>query len=220
VTSVGTAARVTALARIQVTLGALPGAEVLLKLEQTNSSGSIKDRTARGLLLDLENRGLLRAGSVVVESTSGNLGLALTNRLDERGCRFIAVIDPKTPASTRDAMAAAGVRLECVDEADGRGGFLLSRLRRVREIVAAQPGVLWPNQYRNRPTPAYTPARPGRRSWRGAMSTSGQSTSRSRPGARWPGLRCTCARSATLHGSSPSIWRPRRSPVRRPRPRA
>ena len=152
VTSLDVDVRTTAIARVRMTVDA-HSTELLLKLERTNPSGSIKDRTARGLLADLDDRGLLRDETVVVESTSGNLGLALACRLADRGCRFIAVVDPKTPTTTREAMLEAGAELDYVDISDGRGGYLLSRLSRVREILATQPRAVWPNQYRNPANP-------------------------------------------------------------------
>jgi N-(2-amino-2-carboxyethyl)-L-glutamate synthase len=152
VTSLDVDMRTTAIARARMTVDGHP-TELLLKLERTNPSGSIKDRTARGLLADLDDRGLLHDDTVVVESTSGNLGLALAQRLAYRGCRFIAVVDPKTPTTTRDAMLEAGAQLDYVDISDGRGGYLLSRLQRVREILATQPRAVWPNQYRNLANP-------------------------------------------------------------------
>src|SRR5215469_7051851 len=65
-----------------------------LKLEQFNRGGSIKDRTAYGLIEDLEERGLMRGSDSIVESTSGNLGIGLALGCRERGYRFIAVVDP------------------------------------------------------------------------------------------------------------------------------
>jgi cysteine synthase len=82
-----------------------------------------------------------------VESTSGGLGGALAHLLTPLGCQFIAVIDPKIPAATRRSLVAAGVRLHCVTESDGRGGYLYSRLRLVGELCQANPHYRWTNQY-------------------------------------------------------------------------
>jgi cysteine synthase len=92
-------------------------------------------------------------GTVVVESTSGNLGLAMARQLAEIDCRLIAVIDPKTPPTTRDTLAAAGVEVCYVDSPDGFGGYQLTRLERVRALCAANPGYRWPNQYGNYANP-------------------------------------------------------------------
>jgi cysteine synthase len=76
---------------------------------------------------------------------------ALLRQID---CRFIAVIDPRTPAATRERLIRLDADLVIVDEPDQHGGYLLSRLREVTRLRAANPGYRWPNQYRN-------PANPG-----------------------------------------------------------
>ncbi|WP_131735707.1 pyridoxal-phosphate dependent enzyme [Actinomadura roseirufa] len=120
-----------------------------LKLEEQGPTGSVKDRTAAGLLRRLHQDRPLVPGTVVVESTSGNLGLALARILRSLGCSFVAVVDPKTPHSTRSALLEGGARLIVVDEPDGRGGYLLHRLDTVRRLCARNPGHRWPNQYEN-----------------------------------------------------------------------
>jgi 2,3-diaminopropionate biosynthesis protein SbnA len=127
---------------------------VRLKIEAFNNTGSVKDRTAAGLVRALDEQSPLRAGDVVIESTSGNLGLALADLVTARGCRFVAVVDLNTPIESRRALAAAGAELVVVDEPDGRGGYLLSRLRKVRELCARHPAYRWPDQYTNSANPA------------------------------------------------------------------
>ncbi|MFG2116001.1 pyridoxal-phosphate dependent enzyme [Streptomyces sp. NPDC048718] len=120
-----------------------------LKLEGHGPSGSVKDRSAVGLLRALHDEQPLTPGTVVVESTSGNLGLALARLLRAVDCTFLAVVDLKTPPITRHMLEAYGARVLVVDEPDGQGGYLLSRLRTVRELLAQNPGYRWPNQYEN-----------------------------------------------------------------------
>jgi cysteine synthase len=120
-----------------------------LKLEQHAASGSVKDRTAVGLLQWLHAQEPLTPGTVVVESTSGNLGLALARLLPLIECSFIAVVDLKTPEPTRRRLRELGARTILVDRPDGHGGYLLSRLDTVRELCAENPGYRWPNQYEN-----------------------------------------------------------------------
>ena len=126
---------------------------VLLKRECELPTGSIKFRTAVGLVQDLDRASPLRPGTVVVESTSGGLGCALAHLLTPLGCHLIAVIDPKTPAATRRELVDAGVRLHCVTEEDGYGGYLYTRLRLVRELCLANPAYRWTNQYENPANP-------------------------------------------------------------------
>lgn len=123
------------------------------KLESHNATGSIKHRTAIGLLRALEDERPLIPGSVVIESTSGNLGLAMAALLRQIDCRFIAVIDPRTPATTREQLARLDAESVLVEEPDWHGGYLLSRLRKVARLCDANPGYRWPDQYRNPANP-------------------------------------------------------------------
>jgi cysteine synthase len=77
---------------------------VYLKLEGGNPAGSSKDRSAMALIIDLEERGLLNSSSIIVESTSGNLGVALAFFCRDLGYPFLAVIDPKTTPEIRARM--------------------------------------------------------------------------------------------------------------------
>lgn len=126
---------------------------VLMKFEQFNATGSVKDRTAAGLLIAMDWQSRLLPGTVVVESTSGNLGLALSHLLALVDCRLIAVIDPKTPHETRSGLDAAGVEVICVDTPDGHGGYLLTRLRTVAQLCRSNPGYRWTDQYSNQASP-------------------------------------------------------------------
>ena len=79
-------------------------APVCLKLEGCNPAGSSKDRPAIALITDLEKKGLLNSSSTIVESTSGNLGVALAYFARELGYSFMAVIDPKMTFEIRRRM--------------------------------------------------------------------------------------------------------------------
>ncbi|HZO73998.1 MAG TPA: pyridoxal-phosphate dependent enzyme [Ktedonobacteraceae bacterium] len=118
-----------------------------LKLEGANPTGSMKDRTAYALIQDLQGRRLLNTDSIIVESTSGNLGVALAFQCKARGYRFIAVVDPKTTYENISRMEALGARLEVVRQLDSTGSYLLSRLARVDELCAQQKNSVWTNQY-------------------------------------------------------------------------
>jgi N-(2-amino-2-carboxyethyl)-L-glutamate synthase len=124
-----------------------------LKMESHNPTGSVKDRTAFGLLQALEAQGRLHAGSVVVESTSGNLGVALSYLCKLKGYRFIAVVDPKTTQENIAKMQALGAEMEMVEQPDENGGYLLSRLRRVHALCEQHDEYVWPDQYSNPANP-------------------------------------------------------------------
>src|SRR5262245_27837850 len=127
---------------------------VNLKLEGHNPGGSIKDRTALSLIESLEHRGALRPGSVVIDSTSGNLGVALAMIARARGYEFVAVVDPKTTDENLAKMSAMGAQLEHVRQPDETGGYLLSRLARVQELCASSHAFVWTDQYSNPANPA------------------------------------------------------------------
>ncbi len=142
----------TPLAEVELVIEGRPR-RVRLKLESGNRWGSSKDRTALGLLGALEASGELQPGATVVESSSGNLGVALAAFTRQRGYGFVAVVDPRVSAANLRAMAELGARLELADEPDDQGGYLLARLQRVQELVDAD-GYAWTNQYGH-------PANPG-----------------------------------------------------------
>lgn len=119
------------------------------KLEAMNPGGSVKDRTAYGLILDAEKKGLLRKGGTVVESTSGNLGLSLAMICAIKGYNFIAVVDPKIPQSNINLLKAYGATIDIVDIPDADGGYQKPRIRRVKELVNSIPNCINPNQYCN-----------------------------------------------------------------------
>jgi cysteine synthase A len=123
-----------------------------LKLEQFNRGGSIKDRTAYGLLADLEERGLMRHADTVVESTSGNLGIGLALACAQRGYQFVAVVDPMASEYSVARMKDFGARIEVV-EPEPDTPYLAARLARVRELQRGDPRMVWTNQYGNPANP-------------------------------------------------------------------
>jgi N-(2-amino-2-carboxyethyl)-L-glutamate synthase len=126
---------------------------VFLKLESENPTGSMKDRAGYGLIQDLEDRGLLAASSTIIESTSGNLGVALSLICKAKKYPFIAVVDPKTTHENITKMEALGARIDYVSHPDENGGYLLSRLARVQELCAQNQHYVWTNQYANPANP-------------------------------------------------------------------
>lgn len=144
----GVVARIgrTPMARVALTVDGLPRT-LYLKLEMRNPGGSIKDRAALGIVRELEQAGRLRPGAGLLESTSGNMGVALALLARTRGYRFRAIVDPKTPVESIGLMRALGAMVECVAQKDEAGGYLLTRLARVAEILREDPGWTWMDQY-------------------------------------------------------------------------
>lgn len=118
-----------------------------LKLEESNPTGSIKYRTAIGLVDALHAARPLVPGTRVVESTSGNLGVALARVLAKFECELLAVVDPKVPDAARAAILAEGARVLSVDQMDRRGGYLLTRLAMVDDLRRQDSRLRWADQY-------------------------------------------------------------------------
>lgn len=130
----------------------LPRARFALygKLEGLNPGGSLKDRPAARIIEHALRSGELRPGAVVVESSSGNMGIGLAQACRFHGLRLICVVDPKTTEANLRVMRAFGAEIDLVTEPDPETGELLqARLKRVRELLDAIPGSYWPNQYAN-----------------------------------------------------------------------
>ncbi|GMA36903.1 pyridoxal-phosphate dependent enzyme [Demequina litorisediminis] len=102
-------------------------------------SGSTKERTAKFLLDDLERTGALLPGGAVVESTSGNLGMALARQCALRGYTFVAVVDERANAAAVQTMAAFGARVDRVPT-PADGNRLRARVERVAEPARVSPG--------------------------------------------------------------------------------
>lgn len=123
--------------------------EVVAKLEFLNPGGSVKDRPARQIVEHALQAGAVQPGGHLIESTSGNFGVALAMVARVHRLRFTAVVDPKITSANRRLLGVLGARVEVVSTPDQRGGFLESRLRRVRELLDRSPEALWINQYAN-----------------------------------------------------------------------
>ncbi|HEV7823413.1 MAG TPA: 2,3-diaminopropionate biosynthesis protein SbnA [Mycobacteriales bacterium] len=123
--------------------------DVHLKLESLNPAGSIKFKPALRMVEDLETRGLLHAGRRVIESSSGNLGIALSIVARVKGYEFTCVTDPNVSPGVLATMNAYGTTVVVVTERDEQGGFLGTRLRYIEDRLGEDPRLVWPNQYAN-----------------------------------------------------------------------
>ena len=124
--------------------------DVFLKLEGFNITGSIKIKTAIGLVEDLEQRGIAKPNeSVIVESSSGNLGIALSLVCAIKRYKFICVTDPNVNRANVRGMELYGAQVVLVKDRDAAGGYLGSRLKKIDQILQSVPNVIWLNQYAN-----------------------------------------------------------------------
>lgn len=126
-------------------------ADVLAKLEMFNPSGSAKARAAYGMLLAAEQEGRIKPGSVIVEPTSGNQGIALAMVGAVKGYRVIVVM-PETMSMERRKLARAyGAEVVVTPAAEDVGGAV----KKAREIVASTSGAWMPDQFSNPANPGY-----------------------------------------------------------------
>jgi N-(2-amino-2-carboxyethyl)-L-glutamate synthase len=123
--------------------------EVIAKLELMNPGGSMKDRSAKYIVESGLSDGTIPAGAHLIESSSGNFGIALAMVCRLYGLTFTCVVDPKTTQANVRIMRRFGAEVEVVDEPDEMGGYLHTRIRRVKELVSRTPRAVWVNQYAN-----------------------------------------------------------------------
>ena len=132
-----------------VDLRSIFGRSLFLKCEGFNFAGSIKLKAATEMVEAAERQGVLRPGSVLVESSSGNLGVALAMIAASKGYRFLCVTDARCNASTVRLMEALGSQVQVIGEPASNGGFLAARINYVRALCDSDDRYVWLNQYSN-----------------------------------------------------------------------
>lgn len=135
-----------------VRLNHVPGISFRLyaKLEALNPGGSIKDRTAVSIIKHAFETGKIGPDTVVIESSSGNMGIGLAQACAFYGLRFICVVDPKTTAANINILRAYRAEIDLVSTPDPKTGeFLQARIERVQSLCDTVPNSFWPDQYSN-----------------------------------------------------------------------
>jgi N-(2-amino-2-carboxyethyl)-L-glutamate synthase len=123
--------------------------QVNVKLEGLSATGSIKIKSALRMISQLEQQGKLHPGMRVIESSSGNLGLALSMICAAKGYPFTCISDPNIPPQTARIIQAYGAKLVVVNEKDANGGYLATRINLIKSLLEQDPDLLWVNQYEN-----------------------------------------------------------------------
>jgi N-(2-amino-2-carboxyethyl)-L-glutamate synthase len=122
---------------------------LFLKCEGFNFAGSIKLKAATEMVEAAERDGILTPGSILVESSSGNLGVALSMIAANKGYGFVCVTDSRCNLSTKRLMQAFGSQVHVITEPDPVGGLLGARINHVRALCASDDRYVWLNQYAN-----------------------------------------------------------------------
>ena len=123
---------------------------VYAKLESLNPGGSMKDRPAFRIIKAGMESGEISNDTVIIESSSGNMGIGLAQACSYFGLRFICVVDPKTTVQNIRLLEAYGAQVDKVTEPDPiTGEYLQARLNRVQALVVSTKNAFWPNQYAN-----------------------------------------------------------------------
>lgn len=125
------------------------GAEVLVKLESCNPGGSIKDRAALAMIEQAEASGALQPGGVIIEPTSGNMGVALAMIGVSRGYRVIIVMPDTMTLERRKLITAFGGELVLTDGAQRMTGAM----QKAEELAKSVPGAFMPRQFENQINP-------------------------------------------------------------------
>lgn len=137
-------------------------AKIVGKLEYFNPAGSVKDRIAKAMIEDAEEKGLLKQDTVIIEPTSGNTGIGLAAVAASRGYRIILTMPETMSVERRNLLKAYGAELVLTEGALGMKGAIA----KAKELAEATPNSFIPGQFVNPANPAIHKATTGPEIWR------------------------------------------------------
>lgn len=126
-----------------------PGRDVIAKLEYLSPIGSIKDRPARYIIEEWFRDGTISEGTRLIESSSGNLGVGVAAMAHIYNLEFTCVVDPNISKINLQILKIFGADIDMVTEKDSKGGYLETRIERVKQLTKELPNSVWINQYAN-----------------------------------------------------------------------
>lgn len=120
------------------------------KIEGSNLFGSVKDRAAKYLMENAYNDGIIKSDTVIIESSSGNFGIALAGMCKIKSNHFICVVDPKITEVNRKIIELLGAEIIIASKSDENGNYVQDRIRIVKDYIAKHKNTYWTNQYENK----------------------------------------------------------------------
>lgn len=123
--------------------------QIYAKMEMGNPSGSVKDRSAANILVNAIRKGEINEHTTIIESSSGNMGIALARFGKLLGLPSYIVVDPYINQHAKNLLRSYGAKLVEVNEKDENQGYLRNRLKKVQDLLQEIPNSYWTNQYGN-----------------------------------------------------------------------